>query len=288
MNASNVVDLSKRFTAVSDATATATPCGAIVWWALSGTCTVQGLSEALATAGSLAIPPERPSQKVVMHRACVAVARTADLDVAIVKGGYALTRRPVEEDDGLVHELRSTIVATAKTGSGYDGIPDVCDALRAAAATEKETLSASDVSAWLCSRLENLGAVALRERGGVYFIPEDATRRFEKVCKALAAATSHRVYTVPALRTESAVEAILAALEQDTQKSVDAIAAAVASGEIGSKGLATKEKELATLVGRLSRYEELLGRKLDAVRAKADEAARATAVAMLAASPGET
>jgi hypothetical protein len=325
---SNVIDLSAKVTAVSDAVATATPCGAIVFWALSGDTTVEALSKALDDANSAAVRPEAPSLKVATTRACEAVAARHGLKLQPIArstvpgmfgasakqaktrsratGGYALSRPLSVRDDGSgaagLGRLDGPIVALAKAAetrlgadgtsvripASFEGEPAMVQELRDELVKAREVLTPSDVGAWLCERVLALDGFSLKPNGGTYFIPEGRMVRFQRICEALGAATGHRIFTIPALKTAKAIETILTALELNTAAAIQAVAEAVATGEGGKRALETKERELAALMDRLGKYEDLLGRKLDGVRAQAETARAAVAVAMIAASADET
>lgn len=310
MSASNVIDLSSRVTAVNDATANNTPCGAIVFWALRGGTTVEAMTAALTDDnGILAFAAPRPvSEKVAMTRACEIVARRhglkcqpiskvgADTETqaktrARATAGWALSRPLAVQDDGMLGELRGPIVARAKSGSvvrgvrvgaGFEGDGAIVAELKDEHVRALSVLTPEDVSVWLCDTLQGFTAFSLKPGGGCYFVPADAKAVFDTLCNALKS-TSHSIYTIPALRSDTAIEAILAALESNMASAIEAIAQAVAAGDVGKCGLETKERELSELLTRLTKYEGLLGRSLDGVRAQAEEAEGAIAVAMLAA-----
>jgi hypothetical protein len=320
---SNVIDLGAKVTAVSDAVATATPCGAIVFWALSGDATVEALSKALDDANSAAVRPEPPSLKVATTRACEAVAARHGLKLQPITrstfgasakqsktrsratGGYALSRPLSVRDDGSgaagLGRLDGPIVALAKAAetrvgadgtsvripASFEGEPAMVQELRDELVKAREILTPSDVGAWLCERVLALDGFSLKPNGGTYFIPEGRMARFQGICEALGAATGHRIFTIPALRTKAAIDTILTALELNTAAAIQAVAEAVATGEGGKRALETKEKELAALMDRLGKYEDLLGRKLDGVHAQAETARAAVAVAMIAATADE-
>jgi hypothetical protein len=295
MNASTLTPRTGGFVAVNDI-ADKGVCGAVIYWSLRGTCTVNALTEALIAKGSAATPPEPPSDAVALHRAAIEVARARKLELRPIKRGWALCRPPFENASApgstapaAICSLEYAVVATAKRDNKslyFDGDVDTVAAWRSQRDIEAGALAPSDISSWLCAKLDGLHAIALRDHGGVYFVPRDSVSRWERVVAAVKSVSGHRLYSVPSMKSADAIEAILSALENATTTAIDAVAEAVGGG-IGARALETKSRELDALVNRLGKYEALLGVKLDALRQKTSEAQQTVAVAALAAAADE-
>ena len=248
-------------------------CGRIVWWSLQGSVTHDRLVEELAKTGSKA--PEPPSKLAALSRACANVARERGLDCKNVRRGeWALVREP--ELDMADRELIYGVTATAKIVDGQPAFQgDMSDTLRAEYDVALTQLSAAEVSAWLTSRLDRLNAVALRESGGVYFIPATTEPSWDLLIDALRECGQTGVFGVPAMKSEGAIEAIVAALTAEATAQVDGVLAELAAPEdekLGPRGLATREASLSTLLGKIEGYEKLLGAKLSELTEKANEA----------------
>ena len=78
-----------------------------------------------------------------------------------------------------------------------------------------------------------------------------------------------------------AVDAILAAITAETRSECDKMAAEIATAGLGKRALETREEATAGLLGRLERYEGLLGTRLDELRAAIDETRNAVAMAKM-------
>lgn len=270
-------------------------CGRIVMWSLQGDMTVSALGAALEAAGSKAIPPEPPSALVALHRAVDAVARALGrLEVHHVsRGEWAIVGKPVEHT-GVQRELVYPIDCTAKLvrpeGGGEEYLEITGrgeDQIRAAYEVAKGVLAPSDIGTWLTDKAAKLGAIPLRDRGGVYFVPQPQVWKWERIVKAIKACSKHGVYALPAMKSQDAVEAILSALTADTQAACDKIADDIADGTLGTKALANREKSTAELLDRVSQYETLLGSKLDALRTAIAETQAAVATAAFAAASAD-
>jgi len=266
-------------------------CGRITMWSLNGDVTVEALTKALEIVESKALPPEAPSALVALNRAVETVAKAmGHLDKHhLGRGEWAIVGKGETEKglDGVQRKLVYDIECTAKivregdterleiAGKGEDQI-------RAAYDIAKATLAPADIGTWLCDKLTQLGALALRDRGGVYFVPQPQVWKWDRIIAALKKCSKHVVNIIPAMRSQDAVDAILTSLTADTRAECDKIVADIGDGELGTKALATREKTAADLLARVSQYEELLGTKLDALRAVLDETKNAVAVAALA------
>jgi hypothetical protein len=317
---SKVIDL-RSIVTLTDAQKENLPCGAIVFWELSGDTTVEQLSRALDDAQSVALKPEAPSVKVASVRACEIVARKHNLKTQPITrteqaksrtratGGIALSRPLAVRADGNLGTLNGPIVAiyrAAQSGSRevsqadgslkteryttpacFDGEPEMVAELSSALEDALKVLTPTDVSSWLCNRIEALGGFPLKSNGGTYFVPPEALAKYKTLREAVQSVTKHRMGLIPAMKGSDAVEAILMALETNTTSAIAQISAAIETGTLGERALATKQAELDDLLERLTRYEGLLGKKLDTVREKIEEATAAAAIAMLTASAKE-
>ena len=70
-------------------------------------------------------------------------------------------------------------------------------------------LSQADFGSWLVRLAEGQHAVALRDTGGIYFIPRSSLDAWHRITAVIDAVSGHRIFEVPAMRSDEAVEAIL-------------------------------------------------------------------------------
>jgi hypothetical protein len=271
-------------------------CGATVWWSLHGDVTVEALTDALLTAESKALPPAPPSPEVALRRAVESVAKVlGHLDVHCVKRGeWAIVGKPTENDahDGVQRQLVYPVDCTAKLvrpeGGGGEKYLVISgrgeDQIRAAYNAAQGILAPADIGNWLVDKVQALGGIPLKDRGGVYFVSNTQLWKWQRIVKALKACTKHVPGELPTMHSDTAVETIMTALTADTQKVCDKIAADIADGTLGTKALATKKDVAAELLARVAQYETLLGAKLDQLRSAIAETEAAVATAALAAS----
>ena len=270
--------------AIDDAEIDKRSCGRITFWDLSGDVDLDALVAAL---GDVVKHPENPTPKVSLHRAVDECARRHNLEVRHRGAGmWDIVGEPVEDNRQLVYPIETSArLMTKADGIGNDvGISTTGKydmEVLADYSKARGVLATTDIGNWLCDTLTTLGGVPLRDRGGVYFVPQDRVATWERVTTALQACSLHKVHRVPAMRSQDAVEAILAAVTADTRKACQTIAEDIGSATLGKRALETRENQTADLLERLDRYEGLLGTRLDELRTAIDETRSAVAVARM-------
>jgi hypothetical protein len=135
--------------------------------------------------------------------------------------------------------------------------------------------------------MAQLDAVALRDTGGVYFVPPVGLERLDRICKVLGETSRHAVHRVKALRTEDAVAGILDAITVEADVEYASMSSDLTKGELGSRGLTTRAEQCEHIEGKVARYEELLGVKLDQLRTRLEGLRANITVAILKAQSEE-
>lgn len=266
--------------------------GRIVWWTLSGDVNRDALALALAGEGSAFEAPPEPSPKVAITRAAHEVAKAMRGDAHQTKqGAWCIVGKASKEDGGAT--LAYPINLEAVLGADYRPVVTGDDpaAFLAAFDAARASLASIDVGNWLCDVLTRVGAVALRERGGIYFVPRDAVAKWERVTRALASASGHKIHAMPAMRTADAVDAILSAITADTERQCDETNAEIRGDDehkpLGKRGLANRHQEMQGLLERLARYEDILGTRLDGLRTGIENVRASLSAAILDLECGE-
>jgi hypothetical protein len=140
---------------------------------------------------------------------------------------------------------------------------DTVDTIFHAFCAARRELHATDISAWLVRRARALSSVGLRDTGGIYFVPEQNAAQWERVAAVLAQ-VGQSVFELPALKTESAVAAIMESVITDTTTAVEQLTKAL-NETPGARALRSKAEVCDTLAAKLRLYEDLLGTKLTAL-----------------------
>ena len=155
------------------------------------------------------------------------------------------------------------------------------------------TVANQMIGAWIWGALASrCHAVSLREHGGVYFIPPDRMKEWRTYCDVITSVSEVRVYHVPAMRSDDAVDAILAALNAEAEESIKRMAAEVASTDddaLGGRALVTRGRKSKDIRTKVRHYEALFSRALPELQGQLDEldADIATAVLLSAADEDE-
>ncbi len=238
--------------------------GAIVMWRLDGAVDEQVLRAAWDAAGldakllHLSVPPTTALRRAAME------LRSAHVLVRPLHGetGWAVVSEEEDEDSHLSYTVGQEITM------GPDGMLQFSEACSeefeeriARAYLEHLTqLSSLDISSWLARLVVSaFKAVALRDGGGVYFIPADFLDGWHKVVKALQSVSTHRLFEIPALHSDDAVEMILASVLEEANKRAEHLEEELASGKLGARALATRAESCSAITAKVAFYEELLG-----------------------------
>ena len=252
---------SKDFLAVPEGTPQA---GAMIWWELSGLVDVEKLRVAWQAAGlDIALVPEAVAPKSALRRAVETLAEQRKLVRPLAgREGYSLVE---ETAAGEKLDYKQAVVATVDadgvlTIEPSDGL--LADSIRASHALHLTNLVPSDISSLLVHFCESLDAVALRARGGFYFLPPASVEKFRVAAEVIRSVGAHVCYEIPALRTESAVQAILAAVEREASAEIAEFEDILTNVEAGPRALKTKAKQCDKVATKVAGYEALLGTSL--------------------------
>lgn len=237
-----------------------TTAGAVLYWRLSGTTNGDKLAAVWSAAGlEPDLLPDMPSVELSLRRA-MSDQRQKRMLVRPLDGakgwmlvretavGESLTHKPelcVRMQSGVLtfepadHELRAKIVAS------YD--------------RHLTTLSAEDISKWLCSLIRTLHAVTLRESGGIYFILHDQVTRWHTMVRAIRTAANHTLFEIPAMRSEDAVEAVIAAVQAEAEQVASTLETELDIAELSPGALRTRQSKVQATAAKVSKYERFLG-----------------------------
>jgi hypothetical protein len=258
--------------------------GVIVWWRLSGDASLEELTAEWEAAGlpaeelpSATGPAAALTRALGEHRGKRSLVRPLDAD-----DGKALVEERANGED-----LTYDVALRAKVdGLGRLVIdpPDHAYAKRLRAAYELHLARVADVGGWLVRRVRALDGVALRDTGGIYYLPPSSVPTWEKIATCLHLSSGHRVNGVPAMRTDDAVASILDAL------TVEATAAAEEMEAELREGLTPKKADhrvvrCAEVEAKVARYEALLGSKTDALVERLENLRASLAAVALASAP---
>lgn len=256
--------------------------GAIIYWRLSGPTDIELLANAFASEG---LPksdlPVENSADTALRLACVEVRQRRRLVRPLEKGGYAIVDE-YAAGEKLDHATTLTVRVEPYLQFEPQGHP-LSYAIRGAFERHLRELHAAAVSAWLVKRVAAHGGIALRDTGGIYFLPRMATDRWRQLTRATKGATAHTLFEIPALRSDEAIEAVVDALSSEVITDTQELAAKLVDGTMGLRALDRRADECGETLAKVASYEGLVGRKLDGLRARVEALKGEVVAAKLAA-----
>lgn len=260
--------------------------GCIIWWRLEGELALGELQAAWAAAGlDEKLLPKNPSPAECLSRSVRTFQDKRRLARPLGRGkGWALVAEMLTASNDLrYHTVVKAYLDDDKIMQVIEGSEEMKDRLAASFQHHQATLLSADVSIWLSNVLvPKLEAIKLRDTGGVYFIPRQHVETLRKWVEILRSISGHVVYEVPALQSDEAVEAILAALMAEADHEIGAMETELDTEELGKRAVKTREAKCEALRAKLETYAELLGvsmsqtnERIEGVQAALVEAAMA-------------
>ena len=256
--------------------------GLIVWWRLYGKVSDEDMRSIVPPGLTR---PELPSPSTALRRAAFSQQSKDLLVRPLKKGGFAFVRETTNADGILQHETESTVeIKYGYGGLAFNTISNGGESYEYKGVVKDEfyekvdedfnanltSFDPMDISKWLVDVLEDLTGVPLRNRGGVYFIPADKTEIWLKLVKDLQSVSNHTFYSVPAMKTQEAVEAILDSLQRNAEQEISKVESELE--HLGTRALTTRKNIIVNLEKNLSHYEALLGSSLPGLQTKLQSA----------------
>mgnify|MGYP003632057327 CR=1 FL=1 len=148
---------------------------------------------------------------------------------------------------------------------------------------EMSTCARHKVARCLTRIVTHLNGVALRDRGGLYWLPQSKMATFGDVARVVQNAGSNSVYTVRTAHDTESVRAICDALTNEVNSELDTINADIMGGDIKKRAMKSRQERAVNLRSQVAEYESILGTALDSLKDRCDEADTAAATTILAA-----
>ncbi len=265
-------DLSKSIIAVQD---DVEECGAIVWWSLSSVIDIKLLSGMWEAAG---LPedvfPAPVSENAAFRRALADQQTRRHLVRPLKKRGhFAIVDESVDENEEISHRVSANVflengrvevgMPDVETYDAMDRVEELQFELQRSMDFHMEHLGHSDVSYFLIQQANRLGALSLRDRGGMYFLPKEQLEEWRTIVSVLRSVSEHKVYEIPALSTDEAVEAILDSLLREVEGEVSSFEEALLADNLGVRALNNRVERAEGMREKIGKYAALLGKNLD-------------------------
>jgi hypothetical protein len=277
--------------------------GAVSYWRASGSIQIAALTAAWARAG---LDPKllrnAPEPETALRRAVLELATREHVSDKVER---RILVRPQQEPStwAVVEEIVAEGVPPAYTtleiisfveGTGpqfytvsgtQDQAARILAAVMANFTAQQGLFAPEDITGWLVKLAYKFGALALRDSGGVYFIPRPAMETWNKIATVIEAMSAHKIFRIPAMKNSEAVEAIIDAVTAEAEQVAKAIEEEVVAG-LGARALTTRKSAIDALLAKVSSYEELVGQQIK-VRDRVEALSAAVAEARLAATVQE-
>lgn len=255
--------------------------GLIVFWELTGIVDYEDLRDTWLAAGfDEKLLPPRTTMEVALGRSAVACLNgKRQLCRPLTKrGSWEIVYEQVTVDDDLNETLVYKPIVQGyaiagklpSTGESFKSpVVRVIDEQHGVSLREQilakvpfyeRTMLSVDVSSWLLGLLGSslLHAVPLRHAGGFYFIPTDKVDLWREIVRCVQAVGSNVLHEIPAMKTDSAIEAILSQVRAEAEARLNAMADYL-KGDVSTKGLNATERDAAFVRQKLQNYIDTLG-----------------------------
>lgn len=267
--------------------------GLLSWWQLGGQVQLDNLAQLWTQAGlDEQLLPEPPSQVTALRRAIIQKYPKMEINSIPKTQGFAVSELVFKDVVGDVKpdpELRVFFKAwleedVLRISHQYeDEAPALRRDLWQRMQLAQTVLEAKDLSFWLVSQAEKVGAVSLRPAGGVYFIPETHVATWQRLARCIETASTSTIHEIPALRTEKAVASILSALRSEIEGEVEKLEEYLQNGDPGIRALTNRSDQTKAMLAKVAQYERLLGNNLAALADSVEAVHDKVQQAMLAA-----
>lgn len=249
--------------------------GVVTFWRLSGSINLTQLVEEWDDRGwDGDLLPSTTGENVALRRAVAELYQTKGTIVRPFRNKSAVMDSGVEEaEEGVIQPLYKTRFTVWLDDDGIPQThPSISNEERNALLRQFNVVTNridEELSSWFAKVVFSLGGVALRDSGGVYFVPRRDPNisftwdAFTEVVQKLSAC---RIYRIPAMDSASATQAILDSLTDEITKAENGMRVTLDEHQLGRRALETRTKRVSELFNKVSAYETMFGESLDTLR----------------------
>lgn len=251
--------------------------GAVTWWRLSGVIDYDRLVEEWKARDlPLADLPAPPSDNASLRRAVEDYRGPRTLIRSMPGGGYAIVDEEFgdDESDDPEYEVRFKVwldMDDLEMRFDREMPEQEVDKIHEAFTRCRRELHHTEVSSWMVRRVKAVQSISLRDTGGIYFVPEQFAATWSDFADIIAKVSPSRVYEIPALKNDRAVEAIMEAVIDDAASEVEKLTKALDEKDYTERGLRGKAQRCEAIADKLRLYEDLLGRQLTGIHDRVQE-----------------
>lgn len=126
----------------------------------------------------------------------------------------------------------------------------------------KVTLGGNAIGRSLVDIMASLKGTALREAGGVYWIPDEGVPTWARVIAAFQDAGRNKVYAMRTVMDSQTVRAVSDAIVGEVLAASGSLADEIRTGQLGEQALDSRRQRAKSLHARVSEYEQILGQTM--------------------------
>lgn len=132
----------------------------------------------------------------------------------------------------------------------------------------------TDLSQWLTTKIiPHCNGLSGRDRGGFYYIPAgEDVKRFERILKAIRNVSTYgqgnrlingfKVYTVPSIKADSVIEAVMDSLIEETDRLCDDLDSKITEEKLTHRGWAGQQQRAFEHEKKIKKYAKLLDHEM--------------------------
>jgi hypothetical protein len=259
--------------------------GDLLWWTISDAATNRSILEAHWSGAGLSaeLLPEAPTAEKAL-RTAIREAALGQHDRLIRLGKeseteivFAVVRESKHQDGSVSYAQETRIMLDRKieTVSSDQPSHDLAKVVAHRFGELRTTHTADDVRRTVVRAIGTLAAVALRDHGGVYWIPAPYARQLRKLQSAVEKIGSSKMYLLPVHDSADASrtlgDAALAAIQQELEQLKDEVQGFVAQPPERPSTLARRFDAYEALRGRARLYRDILRVQVEDLDKQLDE-----------------
>lgn len=268
--------------------------GVTTTWDLHGDAGLTAMQEVFEEAGFPDLAPRQRTTKEALRVALVEKFSKKNRRVAPSEDGYDVTIEhpiPGTRRNSDEHVLSAWI---EKDEDGDDVV--VCDVeqfvvdgyiykpadLASWVSNEKARVDSGDIGESIRGVASRLRGLAMREKGGAYWLPSGAIGRWSEFSELMEKATQAVTINIwDTANTARSIKSTVNTISAHVTRRCDEIMTELEKGTLGVRALNTQSDLAVDLVAQLSEYEEALGTGLAELRQKVQEVQIATVQAAM-------
>lgn len=243
--------------------------GLITFWTLGQWSRRNELEDSLSALGFVGVVPQHRTHNACLRDAMVDVMETATQIIRPLKlkDGYSVTLEDRGVTENHFSHLMSARIDSATNVITFDGrLPDIERQILERYNAHLGLLPNHQVAAALVNVMAQLGGVALRPRGGVYWLAGKNSDRWKEVGYAVekcsANGKSNEIFRFHHDIGPDEVLAITAAIAHEVESQVKEIEDELTAGNLKAKALENRQNQSFSLKKKVEQYEGILSGSL--------------------------